>query len=88
MVHLVTALHRIAKAQEDSTRQDASSEERLVQLTSEIAQMIHDPERGDDESTRHLSNTVWALAVLMLKDMPLLSAISSQSLNKIHQLDP
>jgi len=82
-VHLVTALHRVAKAED---AQSAIGDDSLTTLTADVSELFVAP--GDNESTRHLSNTAWALAVLLLKNRPLLDSISSQSLNRIQQLDP
>jgi len=80
-VHLVTALHRIAKAENGTEVIGSEGAGKLLAGVSDLFQPEH------EASPLHLANTAWALAALPFRDLPLLQAISRTALSKISQLD-
>ena len=79
-VHLVTALHRIAKAED---AQSAIDDDGLINLTSDVSELFL-----DHESTRHPSNTAQVLTVALSRSGPAADQTLSQLLKRAQQLDP
>jgi hypothetical protein len=72
-----TAMRRLATI--GVARGDLANDSTISQLTSIVAEKLHTAE------PLAVSNTVWALAKLALRDEPLLSAISSASIPRLSQ---
>jgi len=72
-LNLITAFHRIAKSGERESVGDPRFHSLLAQVHSKVPQL----------QPNHLTNTVWALAKLGLRDEPLLDAIAAASLARM-----
>lgn len=79
-MHFVTALHRIAKAEDGPEVVRSHAADKLLDVVAAIC-------RSPEVSTRHLSNTAWALAAVSYRDDTLLASISAASVDKILELD-
>jgi len=78
-VHLVTAVHRIAKASDGAVERGSST---MAQVFQRISSLLN------SMKPRHLANIAWAFSRLNYENQPLLTAISAQAIPNITLFRP